>query len=854
LKSKNSLIFLVIVVVFAALSIWGVKVQKPAYGLDVQGGVRLTFQIDHDSIPKDNTKTIPQILRTVQKNLARRATGSLGVVEPLVLTKGQDQIIVELPGFTDIEEAKETMSSTAKIQVYHAKTVTNPQNNRRYNRSDERTEDGAPVIYFTRGTSTDEIGPGTDAYAEIIDSWGDPILEGEDVKDAGVIIQGQGKYQPEFFFSSEGAKKLEAFTKRHSRFEENIAFVLDGRVLNVAPIRKGAILSDNAFVDGDFDPEYVRQLTEMIKSGSLPVDLDLLSSLKVDPTIGKKALDEIVKAGLISFVAICVFLIIYYAFPGVIAAVAMSLYVLATIAAMEAMNVTFSLAAIAALVLSVGMAVDANILVFERIKEELRNGRKLTTAIHLGFTRAMTAILDSNISTILTSVVLWQLGTGPVKGFATTLIVGVVISFITAFTITRGILVGLVDGAGFGTNPKWYGLNRAWFGEKLEAGAKAKPLNIVGNSKRYFLISGGFIVIGMLFVGIGGMKPNVEFQGGFEGIYQMPSGSELTRDEAEASLGEAGITKSNIKFGEDDDGRVVYVTIPYDAGIERNEEGAVDKVAGALGLSAEKSSFQEISPSIQQETVMNAIYGIVIASALIVLFLAVRFGIALGGLKNGIRFGMSAIAALIHDVLVVVGTAGIVGYLLGWEISSLFVTAMLTVIGFSVHDSIVIFDRIRENLKRPVQGESFQTLVDKSITQSVARSINTSFTAIVPLIILIAIGTPTPELKFMCVAMLTGIVVGTYSSIFNAAPILWLWDKAIMKKRGEKAGLMAEAMREAKLRAQRLQTTPAGVPGVGGGGDDAPAAGDAYGTIKRRSGVKEQATQNLDDLDDEDLD
>jgi SecD/SecF fusion protein len=176
----------------------------------------------------------------------------------------------------------------------------------------------------------------------------------------------------------------------------------------------------------------------------------------------------------------------------------------------------------------------------------------------------------------------------------------------------------------------------------------------------------------------------------------------------------------------------------------------------------------------------------------------VRFGIGVGGLKNGIKFGGAAILALIHDVFFVVGLSAIVGLAFGWEISALFITAMLTVNGFSVHDTIVIFDRIRENLSRATTGETLGYIVDKSVTQSIARSINTSLMAIVTLAILIAIGTPTPEIKFMCVTMMAGIIIGTYSSIFNAAPILYLFDKFTMKRKGEQAGLVAEAMREAK--------------------------------------------------------
>jgi SecD/SecF fusion protein len=214
--------------------------------------------------------------------------------------------------------------------------------------------------------------------------------------------------------------------------------------------------------------------------------------------------------------------------------------------------------------------------------------------------------------------------------------------------------------------------------------------------------------------------------------------------------------------------------------------------------------------------------------------LAFRFGIALGGFRNGLKFGLSAILALVHDVLVVIGIAAIVGYVLKWEVSALFITAMLTVIGFSVHDTIVIFDRVRENLKRPLQGETFGHLCDRSITKSVARSLNTSMTVIATLIIMIAVGTPTPDLKFFCVTMLAGIVSGTFSSIFNATPILYLWDNMVGRTKGVEHTLIEEARRD-QARLRNLQ---------------AEAAGDSnqsYATIKRKNRVKDQARRDIDD-------
>lgn len=848
---SRSLIFLLVVAALAGLSIFGYLKKDYAYGLDVKGGMRLIYQVDPESLSAEQEEQLPRIQSDLVRIMTDRAASNLGVVESAVQPKGTDQIIVELPGFTNEDEAKETMSSTAKIIVYHAKNVETPDPTaiKLYRKEGSETIGGAPVEMFSRisnpnlkltpvkleGMTDEEFERAREGYQQMIEGW-DVILEGAEVSDAKVLVQGNYT-QPQFFFSSEGSRKMEDWSRKWSARQENIAFVLDGRVLNIAPLKQGVILSDSAYIDGEFDGDYTRSLTQLIKAGSLPVDLELISSQSVDPTIGSKALDQIVQAGLISFGAICLFLLVYYAFPGVIAAVAMCLYALFTITVMKYINATFSLAAIAALILSVGMAVDANVLVFERIKEELKNGRELRKAISIGFSRALSAIFDSNAATILTSIVLASLGTGPVKGFATALIIGVLVSFFTAFFITRALLEGLIT-MGIGTNTNWYGLKRNWFGEKLEQDADSKPLDIVGKAKKYFLISGAIIAVGMIFVFMGGIKPNVEFQGGYEGEYKVPAGQTVTTASIREKLQAADYTGANVKLASVDGQQVVYVTVPMDSDI--NPETARDDIANAISLPSEDSSFTEVGPTIAKETLKNAILGIIISALLIIFYLAIRFGFALGGMKNGLKFGMCAVGALVHDVLVVMGTAGIVGMALGWEVSALFITAMLTVIGFSVHDTIVIFDRIRENLRRVHTGETFEHLVNRSITQSIARSINTSFTAVIPLAILIAIGTPTPELKFMCLAMLVGITVGTYSSIFNASPLLWLWNKATMKRHGEDAGLMAEATRETQARAraaaQQMQA--------------APEPGSAYGTIKRRKGVEGQATHKVDEDED----
>ncbi len=848
--SRNS-IFILIVFVLTGLSIWGYTTKDYAFGIDVQGGIRMVYKIAQTPESKEQGRSMEQDRSSAIRTLSRRAQSGLGVVEANVNAKGLDQIVVELPGFTDIAQARDMMGSTARLQAFHAKNISTTRRNKVYSIAEEKVIDGSPVVFFKKTLGEGApIGPNDPEYKTIIAQWGEPIIQGADLADAKPLGQGTG-YIPEFRFSPEGAAKMERWSRSVLNQGEHLAFVIDGHVLSIAPVKDGAILSDQAVIDGTFEPQAVDRLCTLLREGALEVIMTPDSEQTIDASIGRGALDKIVMAGVVSFAVTCLFLIAYYAVPGLVATLALVLYALFTLTALKWLNATFSLAAIAGFILSLGMAVDANILVFERIKEELREGKSVVTAAELGFKRALSAIVDSNACTIITSLVLYVLGTGPVKGFATTLIWGVMISFFTAITVTRALLQIAIK-AGLAAKPEQYALNRNWFGEKLEAKADTEPIPILARTKTWFAISGVLILIGAVFVGMGGIKPNVEFGGGYEGIYRVTD-SNATLSSIRSSLAKGGFEKANVKLGTAEDQesgqvvRVAYVTVPPDANFAYPEglsetqkvDHAKAKIAEAAGLSSDKASFTLVGPTIQRETVQNAILGVIIATCLIMIYIAARFGVALGGFKNGIKFGVSAIIAMLHDGLFVVGMAGIMGFFLGWEISALFITAMLTVIGFSVHDTIVIFDRIRENLRRPHRGETFEHLVNRSVTQTIARSINTSATAFVTLLILVFVGTTVPEIQFMCLTMAAGIAVGTYSSIFNASPILWMWNNASVKAHGEQADLVVEAERERKLQAKiALQSDDRVYK------DD---AGSTYGQVKRKKSATDQAAREVDE-------
>ncbi len=820
------------------------RLRPTNYGLDIQGGVRLIFQIDAKDLgARKPADVAPKILQV----LGKRVSSNLGVVEGSVAQKGDDQFVIELPGFKDEASAEALLGRAASIKFYWAKTVATPKDNYRpysdYPSPNDTAEN--PQVWFTRSGSVAPISPTipdpsnpkltiqNPEYLAIITSWGDPILQGDDLANATPQQQGATTI-PEMSFSPAGSAKLEAWSRSVFNKEEKLAAVLDGVVLSDPYVDQGEILKESIIIRGTFKPDYVQSLCDVLNSGSLPVKLDPISSQTLEPTEGRNALTQMYYAGEIAFGVIALFMLVYYGFPGLVAIIALCLYMFFTITTLRLIGATFSLAAIAGFVLSVGMAVDANILVFERFKEEIKAGKSLQSAIELGFKRALPAIIDSNACTVLTSLVLLYLGSGPVKGFATTLIIGVLISLFTAVTVTRSLLMFSI-GSGLVANPKWYATNHNWF-KNVEERASHNPVKVVENSTKWFALSILTIVIFVPFAFMGGFKFDVEFRGGYETTLSLASHPDMTRSQIEHALAQTGMKEPNVKMGSTVDPltKVKYplaiVSVLSGTTPGSTAKQVADQIAVGAGLTpADEQGFSMVGATIRRETYTNAILAIIISSCLIVVYLAFRFGLAISDFYVGLRFGFSAIIALVHDILVVIGITGFAGYMFHWEISSLFITSMLTIIGFSVHDTIVIFDRIRENLRHPQPGETFDHLVNKSITQSFARSINTSMTVIVTLFILLVVGSVTPDLKLFCVTMLAGIISGTYSSIFNASPILYLWDKAIGKNKGEDHTLLGTARKEAanaRLISPTLPDTP-NTPTDGGG--------RSYGQVRRRA-------------------
>ena len=809
------------------------------YGLDIKGGVRAVLQARTDKMAPGVVYDGPTVLRILEN----RVNGA-GVGEATVQRKGDTQFIIELPDVKDKNAILERLGTTAQMTFYYFRDVQSErhpeapvvmnvvhdaQGNELYTFQNKSTGQAFRDGSHVRKDFTSLLGQGTDARAGAalfavpaplgaslpagtqtyftpaqqaqatalnteLTAWNafiaasPVILSGADIlPKSSAHMGGSLGTEPAVsqVFTAKGAAAFADFTRNHTK--EFNGVVLDDQVIT-APVINEPILDGNAEVSGGFKSlAEAQSLANLINAGALPVPLEQVQTESVEASLGTGAVAKSVTAGLVGLALVLVFMLAYYRLPGLVADVALLIYALFALAIFRGglswlgvPAITLTLPGIAGFILSIGMAVDANILIFERLKEELRAGKSLRGAIDAGFKRAFTAIRDSNICTAITCIVLLTLGTASVRGFALTLLIGVLVSLFSAITVTRTLLYLLVD-AGIGNNPALFGLHVRSIGGRTSAGdtgATRGTLNIIGRRRFFYGVSALIIVPGLIFLALGGLKKSIEFTGGtqIEVKYRTP----VTAQAVENAVGKAGYHKPHIQLA--DGGTSAIVSVQKQSPVINPALSPVHQQLAAalntLGPNTEQQ-FGNVGGVISAELTSRALQAVVIASLLIVLYLATVFGV--GGFVAGLRLGTSSIAALLHDVLVLVGAFAIFGYFLGWEIDSLFVTALLTVIGFSVHDTVVIFDRVRENQRHKARGEAFEPLVNRSINQTLARSVNTSLTVIITLVALVVLGGQTTRL--LNVALLIGIISGTYSSIFNAASILVDWENWLAKRR-----------------------------------------------------------------------
>ena len=797
---NNQVKLLLLIVALVAGAIWAVATKPIRKGLDIQGGMRVVLRakIEDPSFTRKKTKWTQEHLETVAR-IMRNRVDALGVSEQVVYPQGTDRIVVELPGVRNKDEALRVIQQTASLEF---RKVTQFENGTW--RHEDETKDGVSTGYEKIVDSAGKEVSEAELNDKIFST--EPVLTGgELLPNAKAELGGDG-YFINFEFRDDAKRVFEEFTR--GNINKPLAIFLDKKLISAPNIND--VIPGKGIIEGRFTADQAKTLANQLNAGALPVPLEQIEQFNVEATLGSQAVRQTTMAGIAGLALVLVFMLAYYRGPGTVACIALLLYTLFNFAIFVLVPVTLTVPGIAGFILSIGMAVDANILIFERMKEERRSGKSIRGTVETGFRRAFSAIFDTNACTLITCGILYHFGTGQVRGFAVTLAIGVLLSMFSAITVSRTFLMLLSNTAlgqreGFYRVPDWH-----------------PTLNVSRRMALWFGISAVSIVPGLLFWGMGGIKPSIEFTGGTEMTVQFqqpPTVNQITQ-----ILRSKGQEEARVLLAE---GNRAFVTTRQLTDTQASEVAGAYRAAGG-----EVQQTMMVSGLVSRELTQNAITAVLIASALIVIFLAFRF--AIPNFVEGLKYGVCAVGAMLHDAAFVWGFMAIMGYFMNWQIDGLFVTAMLTIIGFSMHDTVVIFDRLRENLHHRQRGETFADVADRSIDQTFARSVNTSIATMLPLVAMLILGGPT--IRMFIAALLLGVISGTYSSIFNAAPLLVLWKRMA----GERAMLPATAGGPAPRPAPRPQPQrpaqptkpkPAQPPGPNGDGAGTAEIPAEEGTI-----------------------
>ena len=529
---------------------------------------------------------------------------------------------------------------------------------------------------------------------------------------------------------------------------DQIAIVLDDEII-VHPNVQQVISGGQCEVTGGYTKEEASTTAALIRGGALPVDLVEVQSSVQAASIGADALDKSIIAGAIGIGIIFILMIAFYGLLGLVADIALMLYVAMFIWSMSLFNVVLTLPGIAALILSIGMAVDANVIIFARIKEEICAGKSIRVSVQAGFKNALTTVLDAQITTLIAAVVLYEVGTTSVKGFALTLMIGIIISIFTAVIITQLFISLLAESKKFSKN-KYFGVNEDGTPRQF----LHKTFSFIRHRKVFYIISAGIIIIGFAVTFVRGMNYGIDFTGGT--MIQVDLHEQVAISEVEEAVKEYDLNPSIIYSGEGNE-QVVIKTIEALDTDQRAE--VVKTLEENFGITDEDVlASEQFGPSVGDELKLNAVKAVAIASVGMLIYIIFRF--------KSWKYGLSAIAGVVHDVLLVIAFYGIFGF----TVNNPFIAAILTLVGYSINDTIVIFDRIRENTGL-YRKAGLEANIDNSINSTLNRTIMTSLTTLVvmiPLCIMVS-----SSIREFIIPLMVGIIVGCYSSIFVCSPLYY---------------------------------------------------------------------------------
>jgi len=707
---------------------------KPNLGLDLRGGAQFVFQATGTEEAPANAENVDKTLEVL-----RGRVDALGVAESTLVRQGSDRILVELPGVTNDEEAQEAeeqIGKTAKLTAHAViGTVSDPE---------QKPKKGNQILPSDQGDSL-EIGP--------------VALSGDDVTGADALQRADTVgFVVALEFTGSGGDKWADITGKAACNpvgdpKRRVAIVLDEQIITSPEVNEGVgcdvgIQGGGTDITGNFSQAEAKELAALIEGGSLPLELELISDRLVGPTLGAEAIDASVEAGIIGLILTGLFILIVYRLVGAMATLALTSYALLAYAMLLALGSTLTLPGLAGFVLAIGMAIDANVLVFERAREEYAAypSAGLRRALAVGFNKAWSAIIDSNVTTLLAAGLLFLLGSGPIKGFGVTLSIGVVASMISALIIARVLSEMSVSAKAVERRPGISGLGNVG---KVREWLDRSDFDIMGKRRMWLGISGAALVLAVSGIVTQGLNLGVEFTGGRQLDYSVSK--DVSVDEARAAIGDAGFPQAVVQGADTADFTVRTGEISND------EEQQIEDALRAIGGDVTKEDDQTISASLGTELRDKALIAFGVALLAQLLYLAIRFKWT---------FGVSAVAAMAHDVVLVVG-------LFAWlekPIDGIFLAAAMTIIGLSVNDTVVVFDRIRERWLGSRPDDSFSTMANKAAIETMPRTVNTGLGTMFILGALAILG--GDSLRDFAIALLIGLVVGTYSSVFTATPML----------------------------------------------------------------------------------
>ncbi len=714
MKKNKGIISLVLTVVLIALMGFTVIVgfgktgtgamKNIKLGLDLAGGVSITYQVK-DKNPSD--EEMSDTIYKLQRRVEQYST------ESSVYQEGDDRINIEIPGVTDANEILDELGKPGSLEF--------------------KTEDGETVI------------TGADVQTA--------------TAKAGEDKMGNREYSIELSLNEDGKEKFAKATREN--INKPISIIYDGAEIS-SPIVQSEIPDGLAYISGNFTYESADNLASTIRIGGLKLELEELRSNVVGAQLGEQAISTSLKAGAIGLVLIIIFMIFVYYLPGLASGLALLIYTELVLVILNAFNITLTLPGIAGIILGIGMAVDANVIIFARVREEMTRGKSVKNSLKTGFQKAMSGIVDGNVTTLIAAAVLWFRGSGPVKGFAQTLAIGIIVSMFTALVVTR-LIVFAFYAVGLRKESLYYRPRK-----------EREPIAFVEKRKVFFIISAVLIVAGLAAMGInssggkGAFAYSLEFEGGtstnvtFKEDYSIEEIDEKIVPVVEEVTGDNNVQTQKVAGTN----QIIIKTITLDL---KQREALNQAMVDEFKVDDSLITAENISSTVSNEMRQDAVVAVIISTICMLLYIWFRF--------KDIRFAASAILALLHDVLVVIGFYAIARISVG----NTFIACMLTIVGYSINATIVIFDRIREELHYQTKKTDLMNVVNKSITQTLTRSIYTSLTTFVMVTILFIMG--VSSIREFAAPLMMGVVCGAYSSVCITGALWYVMRTKIVKKK-----------------------------------------------------------------------